>query len=88
VRVRVVGRQSMVKVKTGREYAKRYALKCLMAYLDREQNLNWIVGAIRWSLKQSLTLSDLSQLFDRLQDYGDAHRYREAKAACEERGWI
>lgn len=78
----------MVKVKSGREYARRYALKCLMAYLEGSKNLNWIIGAIRWSVKEGLTLSDLSQLFERLQDYGDAHRYRQAKAACEERGWI
>jgi len=41
VRVRVVGRQSMVKVKTGREYAKRYALKCLMAYLDLSSSTDY-----------------------------------------------
>ncbi len=73
-------------VKSPEEGTRRYVLKSLMAFLDCEQNLNWIVGVIRVS--GSVRDQRLAEVFQRLKEYGDPARYQEALSACREQGWI
>jgi hypothetical protein len=72
-------------VKSPEEGMRRYALKSLMAFLDGEQTLNWIIGAIRES---GVRDQRLAEIFERLDGYGDPERYQEALSACREQGWI
>jgi hypothetical protein len=72
-------------VKSPEEGTRRYALRSLMAFLDGEKNLNWIVGVIRES---GIRGQRLAEVFERLEEYGDAERYQEALSACREQGWI
>lgn len=58
----------MVRVKSVAEYVQNYVRKSLMAFLEGEQNLNWIKGVIENSgiLKME---GELERIFDRLKDY-------------------
>lgn len=75
----------MVKVRPLEQTQKRAAYSCLRAYLEGKKTLNWFIEMIR----HYGALGDaLSQAFDQLEGYGDPDRYREAKAACKDQGWI
>lgn len=75
----------MVKIKSPEETARRYAQNCVRAYLEGKKNLNWVVGVIRESGVRGARLTDI---FERFRDYGDSHRHRAAKAACEMQDWM
>jgi len=75
----------MVKVRSLEQTQKRAAYSCLRAYLEGSKTLNWFLEMIRYYGAHGRVLS---QAFDQLGNYGDADRYSEAKAACEDRGWI
>jgi hypothetical protein len=72
-------------VRSVEETTYRYAYKCLRAFLEGEQSINWIVGVIRES---SVRDQRLAEVFERLEEYGDPERYQEALSACREQGWI
>jgi hypothetical protein len=67
------------------EGARRYALRCLIAFLSGEQTLNWIIGVIRESGVRDQSLADI---FEQLEEYGDLERHKEALSACREEGWV
>jgi len=66
--------------------AFRYAKRSLMAFLDGEQSLDWIVGVIGSS---GIHGERLAEIFNELRDYpGDPARYEQALEACREKGWL
>lgn len=77
----------MVRVKSVGEYVQNYVRKSLMAFLEGEQNSNWIKGVIENSgiLKME---GEPERIFDRLKDYGDHQRYQSIFQECQQREWI
>jgi hypothetical protein len=72
-------------MKTVETATRNYARKCLMAFLEGDKSLNWLLGVVRSS---GVRGSRLSEVFDGLRDYGDRGRYEEAAAACRRHGWL
>lgn len=75
----------MVKVRSLEQTLDRAAYSCLRAYLEGKKNLNWFTAMIR---SHGVHGRVLSLAFDRLEGYGGRDRYCEAKAACEDLGWM
>lgn len=73
-------------VKSVEDTTRNYARKSLMAFLDGEKTLNWIIGVIRSS---GVRGSRLTEIFENLRGYeGNPVRYQEARTACREQGWL
>lgn len=75
----------MVRIRNLELTRQKAAYSCLRAYLEGKQSLSWFLEMIRYFGAHGHVLS---QAFDQLGTHGDAERYSEAKAACEDRGWI
>ncbi len=72
-------------VKSAEEYVKRYARNSLRAYLEGEQNLNWVVGIVRES---GVREQELVEIFDFMKEHSGTPRYQEVYAKCKELGWL
>ena len=59
---------------------RRYTKKSLMAFLEGEKNLDWIIGAIRSS---GLTGEKLQKIFDEMRDYSSNERYLIVHQKCK-----
>jgi len=73
----------MVKVSGVEKYTRPYAKKSLMAFLEGEKNLNWILGVVKSS---GVKGEKLKEIFDGLKEYGDPVRYQQAYQGCEKQG--
>jgi hypothetical protein len=64
---------------------RNYVRKSLMAFLEGEQSLNWIVGVIRSSGMRGFPLQ---QILNRYEQYGDPERFYLTVETCRENGWL
>ena len=64
---------------------RNYVRKSLMAFLEGEQSLNWIVGVIRSSGMRGFPLQ---QILNRYKQYGDPERFYFTVETCRENGWL
>ena len=75
----------MVKIRPVEQIVRRYVKHSLWAFLDGEQNLNWIAGIIRES---GMLKGELQEVFDEVQSYGDVTRYQEIVKVCKDQNWL
>jgi len=75
----------MVKIRNYELTRQRSAYSCLRTYLEKGQNLKWLIQMIEHYGAYGHVLS---QALDQLEGCGDPDGYREAKAACKEQGLI
>lgn len=75
----------MVKMRPVEQIVGRYVRHSLWAFLDGEQNLNWIAGIVRES---GMSQSELREVFDESKNYGNATRYQEIMEICRNQGWL
>ena len=75
----------MVKMRPVEQIVRRYVKHSLWAFLDGEQNLNWIGGIIRES---GMSQSELREIFDESESYGNPTRYQEIMEICSDQGWL
>ncbi len=70
---------------TVQEAAENYARKCLIAFVEGKQTLNWIRGVIR---RSGLRGRALEEVFQRLQGFGDQDRLQQVRERCQREGWF
>ena len=70
----------MVHVPPIEQADQKRILRSMTAFLEKQQNLGWILGVIGTQKTLALQL-----LTTRLVGYGDSARYAELKAKLEER---
>ncbi len=72
-------------MKTGREAVENYTRKCLMAFVDGKQTLNWIIGVLR---RSGVRGRALEEVFQRLQGFGNQERLQQVREQCHKEGWL
>lgn len=75
----------MPGIKPLEEMERRWVEKSLLAFVNGEQNLHWIMGVIQRSgIRGEVLLREL----DQVRGHGDQQRSDAALQACQERGWL
>ncbi len=67
------------------EAVENHARKCLMAFVEGKQTLNWIIGILR---RSGLRGRALEEVFQRLQGFGDQDRLQQVREQCQKEGWF
>ncbi len=75
----------MKTVQETMENTENYARKCLMAFVEGKQTLNWIIGVLR---RSGLRGRALEEVFQRLQGFGDSERLRQVREQSQREGWL
>ena len=71
--------------KTPEQATRRLAHRSLLAFLDEDKDLPWVLGEIKTS---GVRGPRLQEVFDSLKDYPKPDRLQEAYAACKARAWV
>jgi len=63
--------------------SRRLAQGSLYAFLERKQNLKWIVSMI---IRSGVRGNELREVFNEFVSFGDTSRFEHVRKACEDLG--